>query len=147
MDSKISHDERIFFSDRLKSSLLAAHLPITPTALMRAFNLRADGLSVTSHGARKWLKGEAIPTHEKILILARWLGVHASWLRYGDAENGDLPVSVIPEGLLSTADLALIKDITSLPESTQEIVRQIVDAFVRNHRSVGLRSGKQAWHQ
>lgn len=114
---------------------------------MRAFKLRADGSAVTSHGARKWLVGEAIPTHEKILILARWLGVNAAWLRYGDAENVDLPVSAIPEVMLSTSDLNLIKDITSLPESTQEIVRQIVDAFLRNHRSVNLRTGKQAQHQ
>lgn len=147
MNSKISNDERIFFSERLKSSLLAANLPITPTAFMRAFNLRADGLSVTSHGARKWLKGEAIPTHEKILILARWLGVHAAWLRYGDADNDDTPGSTIPEGLVSTADLALIKDIAALPESMQNIVRQIVEAFLRSHRSVERRTGKQTEYQ
>lgn len=147
MDSKIANDERMFFSDRLKSALLAAGLPVTPAAFVRAYNLRADGAAVTTLGARKWLIGAAIPTHEKILILAKWLGVHAAWLRYGDAENVDLPVSTIPEVLLSTADLALIKDIRSLPKSTQEIVRQIVDAFVRNQLSVNLRTGKQAQHQ
>ncbi|HEX8609932.1 MAG TPA: hypothetical protein VF800_01415 [Telluria sp.] len=147
MDSKIANDERINFSDRLKSALLAAGLPVKPTAFVRAFNLRADGAAVTSHGARKWLIGEAIPTHEKIVILAKWLGVHAAWLRYGDAENVDLPMATIPEALLSTADLALLKDIVSLPESTQQIVRQIVDAFVRNHRSGQLRSDKQGSHQ
>ena len=147
MDSRIANDERINFSDRLKSALLTAGLPVKPTAFVRAFNLRADGAAVTAYAARKWLCGEAIPTHEKNLILSKWLGVHAALLRYGDAENAALPLAAIPEALLSTADLALIKDIVSLPESTQQIVRQIVDAFVRNHRSADLRSGKQTRHQ
>lgn len=35
--------------------------------------------------ARKWLKGEAIPTQDKIHILARWIGVSPQWLRFGEA--------------------------------------------------------------
>ncbi|NHZ37807.1 hypothetical protein [Massilia rubra] len=147
MDSKIADEERINFSDRLKAALLAAGLPLKAAPFVRAFNLRADGAAVTIHAARKWLAGETLPTHERILILANWLGVHAAWLRYGDAENADLPVSTIPEALLSSAELALLKDIVSLPESTQQIVRQIVDAFLRNHRSAELRSGKHGSRQ
>lgn len=147
MDSKIAQDERVNFSDRLKAALLTAGLPIQPAPFVRAYNLRADGSAVTPHAARKWLAGEAMPTHEKIVILANWLGVHAAWLRFGDAGNGELPVSTIPETLLATADLALIRDIVSLPGSTQQIVREIVDAFLRNHRGGQVRSGKQGRHQ
>ncbi|MDQ1833243.1 hypothetical protein [Massilia scottii] len=147
MDSKIANDERINFSDRLKTALLSAGVPIEPTPFVRAFNLRADGAAVTAHAARKWLSGEAIPTHEKVLILASWLGVHAAWLRYGDAENAELVAPAIPEVLLSTANLTLIKDIVSLPESTQQLLREIVDAFLRNHRTGHLRSDKQGPHK
>lgn len=147
MTSMIADDERVNFSDRLKSALLASGLPIQPGPFVRAFNLRADGSAVTPHAGRKWLVGESIPTHEKILILANWLGVHAAWLRYGDAENADLPLSTIPEALLSTADLALIKDIVSLPAPTQRLVREIVDAFLRDQRGAELRSGKQGAQQ
>ncbi|ATQ77714.1 hypothetical protein CR152_26805 [Massilia violaceinigra] len=147
MTSKIANDERINFSDRLKTALLAAGVPTAPAAFVYAFNLRADGSAVTVHAARKWLNGEAIPTQEKVLILANWLRVHAAWLRYGEAENADMVISVIPEVLLSTANLALIKDIVSLPASTQHILREIVDSFLRNHRSGHLRSDKKGVHQ
>ncbi|NHZ87615.1 hypothetical protein F2P45_00990 [Massilia sp. CCM 8733] len=147
MYSKIADDERVNFSDRLKSALLASKLPIQAGPFARAFNLRAAGSAVTPHAARKWLAGEAIPTHEKILILASWLGVHAAWLRYGDAENAELPVPTIPEALLATADLALLKDILSLPASTQQLVREIVDAFLRDQRGATLRSDKRGARQ
>lgn len=147
MDSKIASDERINFSDRLKSALTAAHVAVKPGDFVRAFNARADGAAVTHHAARKWLAGEAIPTQEKILILANWLGVHAAWLRFGDPENGNVAAAAIPESLLSSAHLELINDIISLPDAKQRIVRDIVDAFVYYHRSDHLRSGKARAHR
>ena len=131
MNSKIAFDERIHFSDRLKAALVAANQPTGASAFARAYNLRADGATVTTHGVRKWLKGEAIPTHEKILIIAKWLHVHSSWLRFGDAENSayDLPASMDDD--LSTEHLALIHDIAALPLPAQTIIRDIVDSFMR----------------
>ncbi|MFB9242818.1 hypothetical protein ACFFXZ_14190 [Massilia antarctica] len=147
MTTRIADQERVNFSDRLKTALLAAGVPVAPTPFMRAYNLRADGAAVTPHAVRKWLAGEAIPTHEKIVILAAWLGVHAAWLRFGDAENADTAAAGIPPVMLSGEHLAMMNDIVSLPASTQQILREIVDAFVRNHRAGHLRSDKQGRHQ
>ena len=131
MNSKIASDERVNFSDRLKAALAEASQPVGASAIARAYNLRADGAAVTTHAVRKWLNGEAIPTHEKILILASWLNVHSSWLRFGDAENGhyELPPSTGQQ--LSTEHLALIHDVAALPAPDQAIIRDIVDAFMR----------------
>ncbi len=85
------------------------------------------------HAARKWLNGEAIPTHEKIVVLATWLGVNAAWLRYGNADFSDIAGDVIPEGTISSPSLALLNDIHSLPEPAQQTIREIVDAFLKHY--------------
>jgi hypothetical protein len=133
MDSKLADDERMHFSERLKASLLAANLPLQPSAFARAFNARADGAAVTVHAARKWLVGDAIPTHEKVVVLAVWLGVNPSWLRYGNSEAGEVVEDVIPEASISTPALALMNDIMSPPDPARRTIRDIVDAFLRHY--------------
>ena len=121
------------FSNRLKKALADAGLGNSPTEFTRAYNARADGSSVGIHAARKWLGGDAIPTHEKVMILSTWLGVNAAWLRFGDAD-ANVPVhDVIPEAEVSTPLLALINDIVSLPVREQQAVREIVDTFLRHY--------------
>lgn len=133
MDSKIAQDEREHFSERLKSSLTASGLPTQPGPFARAFNARADGASITSHAARKWLGGESIPTHEKVVILSVWLGVNAAWLRFGEPDDDIFGAGVVPEASVSTPALALLNDIMSLPDAPRRIIRGIVDAFLREY--------------
>lgn len=132
MDSTVAVKERNQFSERLKASLATAGVSAKPAEFVRAFNARADGAAVSVYAARKWLGGEAIPTHEKVLILALWLGVSPSWLRFGDAVTAVTQGDIIPEASISTPALALIKDIMSLPPPVQIVIRDIVDAFLRN---------------
>ncbi len=140
MDSKIADDERSHFSDRLKVALKGAGLGVSPSEFIRAYNARADGAAVSIHAARKWLGGEAIPTHEKVMILSTWLGVNPGWLRFGDADIEIVVPDVIPEADISTPTLALMNDILSLPEREQCAIREIVDTFLRHyaHRSDAL---------
>ncbi len=141
MDSKIADDEREKFSTRLKESLVAANLSTRAGDFVRAFNARADGAAVSVYAARKWLGGEAIPTHEKIVILAVWLGVNAAWLRFGDAKHADLYEEVIPEASISTPVMALMNDILSLPEPAQRTIRGIVDVFLLNFNHIQSEAG------
>src|SRR3954470_8981804 len=84
-----SSNERESFSERLQQALKNAHYsPDSPTRLAREFNIRFDGRPITVHAARKWLVGEAIPTQEKLRMIAQWLGVPAEWLRFGGPEDG-----------------------------------------------------------
>jgi transcriptional regulator with XRE-family HTH domain len=130
MDNKIAFEDRCEFSQRLKDSLTASGLSTKPSDFVRAFNARADGAAVSVHAVRKWLGGEAIPTHEKIVILAVWLGVNAGWLQFGDADTSGPVEDVIPEASISTPMLALVRDILSLPEAAQLTIRGIVDSFI-----------------
>lgn len=43
----------------------------------------ADLTKTTPKAASKWLKAEAMPGHEKILVIASELNVRAEWLEYG----------------------------------------------------------------
>lgn len=133
MDSKIAHDERLHFSERLKQALTDAGLGTSAAEFTRAYNARADGAAVGIHAARKWLGGEAIPTHEKVVILSTWLGVSAAWLRFGDAQANVPAHEVVPEADMSTPILALMNDIVSLPERERLAVREIVDTFLKHY--------------
>lgn len=133
MDSKIAHDEKVNFSERLRSSLDAAGVSSKVSDFVKAFNARADGSAVSVYAARKWLSGEAIPTHEKIVILSVWLGVNAAWLRFGDGQEIDLAEGIVPEALISSSSLTLLNDILSLPAPAQQTIREIVDAFLHNY--------------
>jgi len=134
MDSKIAFEERLNFSERLKQSLAGAGLSSNAAEFTRAFNARAGGAAVSVYAARKWLTGSAIPTHEKLVIMAIWLGVSAAWLRFGDHHAESLSAGVIAEARISTPALALLNDISSLPEPAQKTIRAIVDAFLVNFR-------------
>lgn len=118
--------ERIAFSDRLKRSLRAAKCPTGASDFAQQFNLRADGASVSVYAVRKWLNGEAIPTQDKMHIIARWVGVSSQWLRYGEQDGaaGDA-------GSLDLRDLRLINDIRLLDETERKVIEQMTAVLLR----------------
>ena len=67
--------ERGRFADRLRNSLIEREIEPNPTRLALEFNARFGGRGVGMHTCRKWLVGEAIPTQEKLVVLALMLGV------------------------------------------------------------------------
>jgi transcriptional regulator with XRE-family HTH domain len=128
--------EREDFSERLQQALRNAdYSPDSPTQLAREFNVRFSGPPITVHAARKWLVGEAIPTQEKLRILAQWLGVPAEWLRFG----GDgLQVQRHADGSTSESsprfesdDVKLIADLQHLDEHHRMIAREVIRMLVR----------------
>ncbi len=129
MNSKLASDAKDHFRDRLLAGLRRAEIPTRASTVAREFNLRADGATVTTHAVRKWLVGDSIPTHERLLILADWLGVHAAWLLYGDAENGSFGVHR-PSSSLNTADLILVRDVNRLNAEGQRMLRAILDVLM-----------------
>ncbi|KQQ30996.1 hypothetical protein ASF61_17360 [Duganella sp. Leaf126] len=128
-----SSNERESFSQRLQQALKNAHYsPDSPTRLAREFNIRFDGRPITVHAARKWLVGEAIPTQEKLRMIAQWLGVPAEWLRFGGAEHcateGESANGV---ARFESADVKLIADLQRLDEHHKQIAREFIRMLVR----------------
>lgn len=122
---KISNEHEEF-SRRLVVALKAAGERVdSPTGLARGFNRRHAGHPVSVHSARKWLYGEAIPTQEKLRVLAGWLGRTSEWLRFGgDAPNQSQPIK-------SDFDFELMRSIATLSATHQEVVRDLVNSLRR----------------
>ena len=130
MDSRLATEERASFSARLTQALTGAGYGHAPLAISREFNRRADGAAVTVHAARKWLKGESIPTQEKIHVLARWLDVPAQWLRFGD--EGDAPAGPATDSDRAQRhfDRLIVDDLHRLDPHDRVIVRQLVNLLL-----------------
>lgn len=72
------------FAQRLRAAMLAAGYPDRPAVLEREFNSRYWGRSVTFQAVSRWLRGEAMPSQDKLLVLSEWLRVEPQALRYGE---------------------------------------------------------------
>jgi len=119
-----SDQQREAFSQRLCDALARiGKAAYRPTDLAREFNRRYPGQPVSSHAARKWLLGEAIPAQDKLLVLARWLGVAPEWLRFGEAGGRVVLKAEEPQ---PEVDFQLMRDIAALPPARQDIVRVLV---------------------
>jgi len=124
--------EREDFSKRLQLTLReAGYIAHSPTLLAREFNVRFVGRSITVHAARKWLQGEAIPTQEKLRVLAQWLGVAAEWLRFGGKESVQSATTLEISSNFDMDNIRLLSDLQRLDKSHQAIVREIVRLLLR----------------
>ena len=68
-------NEKALFANRLIKAMQAKGYDAKASVLEREFNLNYSGKPMTLHGVRKWLIGEAIPSGDKLLTLAKWLDV------------------------------------------------------------------------
>jgi hypothetical protein len=127
--------EREAFSQRLLDSLRSAACPESPTVLAREFNHRIAGSAITVHAARKWLVGEAIPTQEKLRILAEWLSVDVHWLRFGDPVLGHCDVQDVSIATPDDESAQLVREVSKLGEQHQIIVRQVIRMLARMARA------------
>ncbi|WP_276309692.1 transcriptional regulator [Salinicola acroporae] len=120
------------FALRLKAALTAAGYQPRPSVLEREFNLRYWGAPVTFQGVRRWLRGDSIPSQDKLQVLAGWLGVEPQVLRYGDRSTqvlGTMQATwVIPVGGEEDEILRIYR---GLDDAQRKILRQVVLTFAR----------------
>ncbi len=128
--------EKSDFSARLRFALRKSAQPIKgATDLARLFNLKyRSSPGITVQTTHKWLTGRAIPTTDKLEVLAEWLGVNPHWLHYGpppepiqskskNAQPAQLKYSLSPEALLLAAQ------IEALPDHQRYLVVELVTHF------------------
>lgn len=128
-------EEREKFSGRLKSALRRArYAPDSPTVLARHFNEIYPGRPITVHAARKWLVAQAIPTQDKLRVLASWLDVPADWLRFGTVIGPSPEQNSEVAALLSRMtrdEVSLVEDLHVLEHDERHIVREMILLFLR----------------
>lgn len=131
MDSKLASIERIEFCNRLASALTRAGYSLSVAAFVKEFNLRADGAAVTVHGARKWIVGEAFPTHERLHVMSKWLHVSPQWLRYGEGPFDQVSESGNSTGIAHN-EVLMLSDFRRLDERSQAVVRDVIHSLLLN---------------
>ncbi|WP_168406956.1 hypothetical protein [Acinetobacter indicus] len=118
-----SQEEKKLFAERLKQALMDNGHPISPTYLSKEFNNRYDGTSISVQSANNWLLGKAIPSQDKLSILAIWLNVSNQWLRFGD-ENINHSVQIAEHDV---GDLDYYLKFCSLKKNHKDIIKKLID--------------------
>jgi hypothetical protein len=77
-------DPKLEFGLRLRAAMEAVGLAARPSVLLKLFNARYWGSSVTFQAVSRWLRGQAIPEQDKLLVLAEILRIEPEILRYGE---------------------------------------------------------------
>ncbi len=146
MTSNGKKDQTKGFSTRLEQSLEKRNKKPSATVLEREFNLRWRGDPVSSHAARKWLKGMSVPTQDKLQVLSRWLDVPEDWLRWGidpaddmttriDTGQAAAPLTAAQKrAAFNHEEASLQQDWRMLDGRNRAVVRSIIDVLLREQR-------------
>jgi len=115
------------FRKRLITCLQDRGVGTDPAVLAHEFNLRAGTHTITVHAARKWLVGDAVPTQQRIVVLAKWLGVSPHWLAYGPDQ-----LEVAPDSMCHTtsADETFLASLSKLDGDQKEVIRKVISVLL-----------------
>jgi transcriptional regulator with XRE-family HTH domain len=126
------------FAERLTAAMEAAGYEARPSILEREFNLRYWGKPMTLHGVRRWLRGEVVPSHEKVVTLADWLRVTPQELGFGGEieERVQKARKRWDEGI-GYEERDIFEAFLRLPMPQRKLVREIIIAFSCTYPSGG----------
>ncbi len=118
------------FAQRLRNALDGCGVRPSPTLVANEFNLRYWGRSITPHTARNWLLGKAIPTQDKLRVLAAWLQVSPDELRFGSL-RASIPAREADPSFerLDMADREMVLRYLGLAVNDRKTVREVVAAL------------------
>lgn len=124
--------EKLAFASRLKERLALREWPLnSPTWLAREFNIRYSGSPVSVQAASNWLSGTAIPSQEKLQVLASWLEVSSQWLRFGAEEQKSLiREEMAAYGGVNHSTEDLPAKLARLNPRQKQAIRYVVDAML-----------------
>lgn len=123
---------KLEFAERLRKAMVAAGYETKPAVLEREFNLRYWGKPMTLHGVRRWLHGESIPAHDKILTLAEWLRVPPQDLHFGIevVKRVKQQRARWDEGI-GYQERDIFEAFLALPIAQRKIVREVIQTFAK----------------
>lgn len=129
-------DAKKRFAQQLREAMAAAGYEAKPAVLEREFNMRHWGKPMTLHGVRRWLLGQTMPDHKKLMTLATWLDVPVQELGYG--MDNPQRVSERPKPWhagLGYQDRELFEIYLRLPVPKRRLARDVILAIARAHQA------------
>lgn len=125
---------KVQFADRLRDAMRAAGYEPRPVVLEREFNTRYWGKPMTLHGVRRWLRGETLPTQEKLLVLAEWLGVPPQQLRFGSEVTQRVQQRRARwDSGVGYQDRDIFEAFLKLPVPQRRLIREVILTFAKVH--------------
>jgi len=125
-------DEKAEFSQRLRKAIENAGYAVRPIVLEREFNTRYWGRSVTVQAVRRWLRGEAIPSQEKLQVLSEWLKIEPHMLRYGEqAVQSVRAIQQKWDDGIGFQEREVFEAFLALPAPQRKVVREVIQAFTK----------------
>ncbi len=127
-------NEKVEFSERLRDAMTRAGYQLRPVVLEREFNTRYWGRSVTLQAVRRWLRGEAIPSQEKLQVLADWLKVEPEVLRFGEAVRKSVQQHRQRwEDGVGYLERETFDAFLQLPAPQRKLIREVILTFAKVH--------------
>lgn len=124
------NDPKRQFSKALKAAMTAKGYPAKAAVLEREFNLKYYGKPITLHGVAKWLRGESLPSHDKVITLAKWLEIEPSELVYGIKIKEEIAEKKQRwQDAISYQEREVFEAFLNLPAPQRKIVREVILAF------------------
>jgi len=125
---------KTLFANRLREAMVAAGYEPKPAVLEREFNTRYWGKPMTLHGVRRWLRGETLPTHEKLLVLAEWLAVTPQQLNFGDEIQRKVEQRRARwDSGVGYQDRDIFEAFLKLPVPQRRLIREVILTFAKVH--------------
>lgn len=132
------------FTARLQKRLRDKGKTLSPTALAREFNLRWRGSPISVNATRKWLSGEAVPTLDKLSVLANLLDVPVDWLRWGDLSvqepvnnSYSKAVSMSQRNGIQTEEKSFAQDFILLNPVHKKLVGAVMEVLLQEQKKIG----------
>jgi hypothetical protein len=127
-------NEKAEFAQRLADAMTRAGYALRPVVLEREFNTRYWGRSVTLQAVRRWLRGEAIPSQEKLQVLADWLKIEPQVLRFGDQVSHSIQQQKQrwDEGV-GYLERETFDAFLKLPAPQRKLIREVILTFAKVH--------------
>ncbi|QDL38954.1 XRE family transcriptional regulator [Rhodoferax sediminis] len=127
-------DAKAQFAERLREAMTAAGYDPKPAVLEREFNTRYWGRPMTLHGVRRWLRGETLPSQEKLLVLAEWLGVPPQRLRFGEDVTSQIQRRRARwDSGIGYQDRDIFEAFLKLPVPQRKLIREVILTFAKVH--------------
>ena len=122
--------EHFQFAQRLNLAVADKGYKQSPTVIGNLFNQHFQGRPITPHTARNWLLGKAMPTQDKLVLLAKLLDTSPEQLRFGRSSEKTL-IAEFGGGLTEVAnvDQQFFRRYLALTKSQRRMVRDIVCEF------------------
>ncbi|MFZ4623755.1 MAG: transcriptional regulator [Rhodoferax sp.] len=127
-------NNKLEFAQRLREAMIAAGLEPRPGVLLNQFNAKYWGRSVSFQAASRWLRGEAIPGQDKLLVLAGILKIEPQVLRFGEQVRNSIQLQKQrwDEGV-GYLERETFDAFLQLPAPQRKIIREVILTFAKVH--------------